>query len=128
MDEPKTYASRKEIIDLARKREAMLVIRARAAIQEEQDKLNGMTQLLGCIAERHGEMEFSREDIESMHPGRMFIVERDGKWILRIREDASLPANESVVPEFVPDDALNKDRMAADGVDRVRFDGSTESA
>lgn len=119
-DQP--YLSRNAIIRIAKAREGALIQRFTQALEHEQSKLNGMTQLLGCLVQRFGELVVPLADIESMDPGRMFIVEQDGNWTVRVRDDSSVPVEHSVVPEFVPDESLDKEAMAKDGVDRVRFD------
>jgi hypothetical protein len=90
---------------------------------DEKDKLNGMTRLLGVIAERYPDIVVTHSELESMHPGRMYIIDDQAvaTWSLKLRDDASKPVELSVVPEFVPDEALNHEEMAKDGVKELRF-------
>jgi hypothetical protein len=113
--------SKRKILQVAQLREAKIIEQFLNVLAKEKNKLNGMTRLLGCVVERYGEMDFDMSDLEAMDPGRMFVREQDGKWMVRIREDSSQAIEISIVPENVPDEALDLEAMARDGVTEVKF-------
>jgi hypothetical protein len=129
MDKPKSYASRGEIIRIAELREAKLLEEREQLIEKfinamanERAKMSGMTRLLGLIVERCGEQSFTHAQLEAMHPGRVFVADRDQTWTAKLRDDGDKPPEMSIVPEVIPDEFLDKEAMDRDGVTEVRIE------
>ena len=116
--------SKRKIIDIAKAREDALLGRFVAKLTEEKEKLNGLTQLLGCIVDRFGQIDVPVSEIENKHPGQVYIVEMDGTWSVRLRDDYSKPVELSIASSPIAIENLDKDSMDADGVESVSYDGS----
>lgn len=122
-------AIRNSIIAKAKEREEKLRAAAQAEIQRLQFMLNGMTQLMGCIIEQTGEMSYDlKTEIGEMHPGRVYIVEEEGMWTVKLRPDAEKPPELTLVPDKMPEHMLDLEAMERDGVDSVPTVPEPESA
>jgi hypothetical protein len=119
--EADTHLSKKRILQIAREREAKLLEHLITLRAHSQAQLDGMTRLLGCILDRHGEMDFTHAELKAMNPGRMYIADHDDVWHVRIRKSAEKPVEYSLVPENMPEEALDTEAMARDGVSEVKF-------
>ena len=101
------YMSRPALIDLAKKREEALKARAIAALGEMQLKLNGLTQLLGCIIEQTGELSYDlATEIGEMDPRRVVIIEQEGAWTVRLKDDGAEPYVHAVDMDNLPEGML----------------------
>lgn len=66
---------------------------AMAQLQQAKDQLNSMHMLLGCILARTGSLTFDTDELESMDPGRLVIVQLEShkKWVVGLKDDGSKP-------------------------------------
>lgn len=71
-----------------RRRDAVL-----AQLQQAKDQLESMHMLLAAILARTGSLTFDTDEIESMDPNRLVIVEmqEQGAWVVGLKDDGSKP-------------------------------------
>lgn len=116
--------SKRKMRQLAEQREAALIEKFMNVVAAEKAKVNGLTRILGKVAERFGELEFTQDELDNTDPGSMYLEQRGDIYKLRTRDDASKPVELSVVPENMPEEALDLEAMARDGVSEVKIHDS----
>lgn len=114
------YQSRKALIETAQAREAELRRKAGAVIMEQEQMLNGLKRLLGCIIEQTGEMTYDiATELNEFDPRRLVLIEREGTWTVTLKDDGDKPFELSLAPKTLPEEMLDREAMERDGVESV---------
>lgn len=64
-----------------------------AELADLRQKLDAMQQLLGAILERTGSLTFKTEELETMDPRRLIIVQLTAQdsWVVGLKDDGEKP-------------------------------------